>query len=96
MSHKTPTLRVKCVAMSSDSKASPEIRRLIDKINPDPSASTSQAKYEAIMKRKKYDLHCFLEAICLRLDSSRGQIVQNNVQEQADQTFQDMLRHTAM
>jgi hypothetical protein len=77
-----------------DTKASPEIKKLIEKLAPPPTAeTTAQGKYEAILQRKCYDHHCLLECVLLRLDSGRGNVEQSNVQTRADQTFTHMLTH---
>jgi hypothetical protein len=79
-----------------DAKASPEIKRLIETVNTDKSATTAQQKFDAILQRKRYDLDSFLNCILLRLESSRGQIVECDVQKEADATFQSMLQHSGM
>ena len=79
--------------MSTDLKASPEIKKLIDKLTPEPTVSTAQAKYENILKRKCYNHHCFLECVLLRLDSWRSPQTQCGVQKLADETFIHMLEH---
>jgi hypothetical protein len=73
---------------------SPEIKRLVDKLSPLTGPSTNQAKYEAILQRKKYDHHCFLECVRLRLDRDRGVHAVCSVQENAYNTFAHMLSHT--
>jgi hypothetical protein len=79
--------------MSDDTKASPEIKVLIDKLNKDKNADTSQSKYEAILARKCYDHHCFLECVTLRLESHRGVQESCSVQKEADKNFIHMLKH---
>jgi hypothetical protein len=81
---------------ADDSKASPEIKLLIDKLNTDKSATTAQQKFDAILYRKRYETACFLEAIHLRLESGRGNIEGCNVQKEADTTFESMLHHAGM
>jgi hypothetical protein len=73
---------------------SPEIKRLVDKLSPLTGPSTNQAKYEAILQRKSYDHHCFLECVRLRLDRDRGVHAVCSVQENAYNTFAHMLSHT--
>jgi hypothetical protein len=79
--------------MSGKTKASPEIRVLIDKLTDTKNVNTSQSKYEAILARKCYDHHCFLECVMLRLDSHRGVQETCSVQKEADKTFIHMLEH---
>lgn len=79
--------------MSNNSKTSPEIKKLIDKLTPEPATSPAQLKYESILKRKCYDHHCFLECVLLRLDSRRGPQTLPGVQKLADETFTHMLEH---
>lgn len=73
---------------------SPEIKRLIEKLGPKKGALSSQEKYEAILKRKSYDHHCFLECVRLRLDPSRGIETSQSVQAASDDLFTQMLSHT--
>jgi hypothetical protein len=77
----------------SDTKSSPEIKKLIEKLAPKKNTGSAQNKYEQILERKKYDLHCFMECVLLRLDSDRGTQNRSNVQEAADKTFIQMLEH---
>jgi hypothetical protein len=79
--------------MSGDSNPSPEIKQLIEKLNPRKDCPTSQGKYEAILKRKSYDHHCFLECVLLRLDASRGADTVYTVQSKAVEDFTEMLTH---
>jgi hypothetical protein len=73
---------------------SPEIKKLIEKLGPKKGALTSQDKYEAILKRKSYDHHCFLECVRLRLDPSRGMETTQCVQTASSDLFTQMLSHT--
>jgi hypothetical protein len=74
---------------------SPEIKRLVTKLTPLPSGTgTNQAKYEAILERKRYDHYCFMECVRLRLDPKRGADIVSSVQCTADKTFAHMLEHT--
>jgi hypothetical protein len=73
---------------------SPEIKKLIDKLAPKQGVVTSQDKYEAILKRKAYDHHCFLECVRLRLDTTRGAETTPSVQAASDALFTQMLSHT--
>jgi hypothetical protein len=79
--------------MSDDSKASPEIKVLIDKLTTAKSTDSYQSKYEAILARKSYDHQCFLECVLLRLDRTRSVDIQCGVQNEADRTFTHMLEH---
>jgi hypothetical protein len=72
---------------------SPEIKKLIENLSVKKSALTSQDKYEAILTRKAYDHHCFLECVRLRLDPSRGRDTAHDVQMTADDLFTEMLSH---
>ena len=82
------------VTPSEDMKTSPEVKKIIEKLTPsDETTTTAQNKYQAILKRKAYDHHCFLEAVSLRLDTFRGTQNASRVQQQADKTFVKMLEH---
>ena len=72
---------------------SPEIKKLIEKLGPKKVTLSSQDKYEAILRRKAYDHHCFLECVRLRLDPSRGVQTTQSVQAAADASFTQMLSH---
>jgi hypothetical protein len=72
---------------------SPEIKQLIEKLAPKKKISSSQDKYEAILARKSYDHHCFLQCVCLRLDPSRDAEGTHVVQTTADDVFTQMLTH---
>ena len=78
---------------SEDTKPSPEIKKLIEKMTPAPKTATAQDKYQAILERKSYDHHCFLECVLLRLDTRRGTQTPSKVRKEADQTFVHMLEH---
>jgi hypothetical protein len=80
--------------MDDHTKASPEIRKLIDKLAPANACTTNQGKYESIIRRKRYEHHCFLSCVVLRLDSHRGAHVACDVQELADTTYLQMFQHT--
>jgi len=78
-----------------DTKPSPEIKNIIDRLTPlKEKNSTAQCKYDAILARKAYDHHCFLECVSLRLDTQRGTQLHSGVQAEADKTFIMMLEHT--
>ena len=81
--------------MNENQRASPEVKKLIDKLAPDDSPMSSQGKYEAIIRRKLYDHHCFLECVRMRLDSHRGTHATCATQEDADKTFTHMLLHSS-
>jgi hypothetical protein len=81
------------ISPSEDMKTSPEIKNMIDKLTPSKATATAQEKYQAILKRKCYDHHCFLECVSLRLDTYRGTQTSSQVQEHADRTFVHMLEH---
>ena len=72
---------------------SPEIKKLIEKLGPKKVTLSSQDKYEAILRRKAYDHHCFLECVRLRLDPSRGAETTQGVQAASDASFTEMLSH---
>ena len=72
---------------------SPEIKKLIEKLGPKKVSLSSQDKYEAILRRKAYDHHCFLECVRLRLDPSRGAETTQGVQAASDASFTEMLSH---
>jgi hypothetical protein len=78
---------------SEDTKPSPEIKKLIEKMTPATKTATAQDKYQSILARKSYDHHCFLECVLLRLDTRRGTQTPSKVQKEADQTFIHMLTH---
>ena len=78
----------------TDAQPSPEIKQLIEKITPLSGTSTAQDKYKAILQRKCYDHHCFLECVQLRLDTRRGTQNTSQVQQHADNTFIHMLEHS--
>jgi len=73
---------------------SPEIKSLIHKMDPKQDTSSAQNKYEAILERKRYDHHCFIECVRLRLDPHRGVGAVCSVQTKADLAFTHMLTHT--
>ena len=81
------------VTLNEDMKTSPEVKQIIEKLTPSAVTDTAQNKYQAILKRKAYDHHCFLEAVSLRLDTFRGTQNASRVQQQADKTFVKMLEH---
>jgi hypothetical protein len=81
------------VLFSNDNKPSPEIKQLVEKMTPDASVATSQKKFDDIVKRKKYDHHCFLECVLLRLDTRRSTEAPSLVQTKADTAFTHMLTH---
>ena len=81
------------VTLNEDMKTSPEVKQIIEKLTPSDVTETAQNKYQAILKRKAYDHHCFLEAVSLRLDTFRGTQNASRVQQQADKTFVKMLEH---
>ena len=60
---------------------------------PEMSTSTAQEKYESILARQRYEHHCFMECVLLRIDPHRGTQTQSNVQNDADMTFTHMLTH---
>ena len=72
------------VTLNEDMKTSPEVKQIIEKLTPSDVTETAQNKYQAILKRKAYDHHCFLEAVSLRLDTFRGTQNASRVQQQAD------------
>jgi hypothetical protein len=76
-----------------ETKPSPEIKKIIEKMTVSKTTTTAQDKYEAILQRKCYDHHCFMECVRLRLDTHRGTQTSSNVQEEADTTFTHMLTH---
>ena len=77
-----------------DTKPSPEIKNIIDRLTPlKEKNNTAQIKYDAILARKAYDHHCFLECVSLRLDTQRGTQIHSRVQAEADKTFIMMLEH---
>ena len=87
--------------MLQDTTASPEIKKLMDKLAPNNTHPPNmQAKYEAILQRKSYDHHCFMECVRLRLEANRGmqsqQDVAGSVQTDADLTFTHMLTHSML
>ena len=73
--------------------ASHEIKKLVNKLSTDPTISSGQAKYEAIVKRKSYEHDCFLQCVLLRLETHRGGSTVQNVQTSADTNFTKMLSH---
>jgi hypothetical protein len=79
---------------NEDTKPSPEIKRLVEKLAPADVTGTIQAKYEAILQRKSYDHHCFMECVRLRLEPQRGMQTTCNVQNTADNVFTHMLTHS--
>ena len=81
------------VLPNEDSKPSPEIKKLVSKITPAHATATAQEKYDAILKRKCYDHHCFLECVLLRMDTHRGAETTSKIQQEADTTFTYMLSH---
>ena len=82
------------VVTCEDKQPSPEIKKLIEKITPLQKTSTAQEKYKAILERKCYDHHCFLECVQLRLDTHRGTQNVSTVQQYADDAFIHMLEHS--
>ena len=85
--------RLSMVLAHEDTKPSPEIKQLIEKMTPATSTATAQEKYELILLRKRYEHNCFLECVLLRLDTHRGTQVASKVHEDADKTFIHMLTH---
>ena len=81
------------VTSSEDMKTSPEVKKIIEKLTPSDATTTAQNKYQAILKRKAYDHHCFLECVARRLDTYRGTQTASRVQQNADKTFIKMLEH---
>jgi len=81
------------VVSSDDKKPSPEIKQLVEKMAPDANVGTAQQKFDDILKRKKYDHHCFLECVLLRLDTRRSTETPSMVQKKADTAFTHMLTH---
>jgi hypothetical protein len=79
---------------NEDKQASPEIKRLVEKLVPVEVKGTIQVRYEAILQRKCYDHHCFMECVRLRLEPQRGMQTICDVQDMADNTFIHMLTHT--
>lgn len=75
-------------------QASPEIKNLIDKLAPKKGVMTSQEKYEAVLHRKSYDHHCFIECAMLRLQHGRAVEAVSEVQKKADICFTHMLTHS--
>jgi len=73
---------------------SPEIKNLIHQMSPKQDAGSAQSKYEAILERKRYDHHCFIECVCMRLETHRGADAQCSVETKADLAFAHMLAHT--
>jgi hypothetical protein len=85
--------KLSMVLAHEDTKPSPEIKQLIEKMTPMTSNTTAQEKYELILLRKRYEHNCFLECVLLRLDTHRGTQVASKVHEEADNTFIHMLTH---
>jgi len=75
-------------------QASPEIKKLIDTLNPKKGVMTSQEKYEAVLRRKSYDHHCFIECAMLRLQHNRAVEPESEIQKKADTCFTHMLTHS--
>ena len=73
--------------------ASQEIKKLVDKLSTDPAATSGQAKYEAILKRKSYENDCFLQCVILRLETRRGEGIMQSAQQTAEVDFRLMLSH---
>jgi hypothetical protein len=85
---------VLCGASAMDT--SPEIKSLIHQMYPKQDASSAQSKYEAILQRKRYDHHCFIECVRLRLETHRGADTEYSVETKADLAFTHMLSHTLL
>ena len=79
---------------NEDSKPSPEIKKIVDKLTPLKVTASAQDKYQSVLVRKAYDHHCFLECVSLRLDFQRGTQTTSGVQKEADKTFISMLEHS--
>jgi hypothetical protein len=75
---------------------SPEIKSLIHKMSPKQDAGSAQSKYEAILERKRYDHHCFIECVRMRLETHRGMDAECSVESNADLAFAHMLSHTPL
>ena len=73
--------------------ASPEIKKLVDKLSIDPAVTSGQQKYEAILKRKCYENDCFLQCVILRLETHRGESTVKHALQTADVNFKLMLPH---